>query len=146
MAMRPVKRESHYWLGSAGAVLAAFCLFFAFASNLRGQRPAQGQDTQAQGRGGRGGQGPAPAIPKEYFDPGLNRRLLPPGGPTPRTADGHPDLSGRYYPNTAGKMVQVAYPVNKAAYEQFDPDVTPEEKPSYKPGVDPKYTRPNPYG
>ena len=71
---------------------------------------------------------------------------VPPGGPAPRMKDGHVDLTGRWYPNAAGRMLQVAYPVDKAAFEQFDPKATPEEKPSYKPGVDSKYTRPNPYG
>ncbi len=71
---------------------------------------------------------------------------LPPGGPAPRMADGHVDLTGRWYPNAAGRMLQVAYPVNRAAFQQFDPKATPEEKPSFKPGLDPKYTRPNPYG
>src|SRR5947199_394821 len=40
----------------------------------------------AQGRGGRGG------TPD-----------WPPAGPTPRTADGHPDLSGNWQPNAIGQ-------------------------------------------
>jgi len=75
-----------------------------------------------------------------------NVKPLPPGDPAPRMSDGHPDLTGRWYPNTAGQMLQVAYPVARAAYQQFDPKATPEEKPSFKPGVDSKYTRKNPYG
>ena len=71
---------------------------------------------------------------------------LPPGGPAPRMADGHPDLTGRWYPNAGGRMIQVAYPVDKSAYDQFDPKATPEEKPSFKPGVDSKYMKPKPYG
>src|SRR5689334_23625366 len=39
-------------------------------------------------------------------------RELPPGGPVPRTADGHPDLAGRYYPNRAGRMLQGGYQID----------------------------------
>jgi hypothetical protein len=73
-------------------------------------------------------------------------RVLPPGGPAPRTADGHPDLSGRWYPNSAGRMLQFAYSVDPRALRQFDPDQTPEPLPAFKPGLDEKYTRPVPYG
>jgi hypothetical protein len=61
-------------------------------------------------------------------------------------ADGHPDLTGRWYPNAGGKMLQAAYPVDPEVFEQYDAKVTPELRPSFKPGVDKKYTRPNPYG
>jgi hypothetical protein len=83
---------------------------------------------------------------------GTNRRRIrqgeafAAGESAPRMSDGHVDLTGRWYPNTAGQMLQVAYPVVRAAYQQFDPKATPEEKPSFKPGVDSKYTRRNPYG
>ncbi len=71
---------------------------------------------------------------------------LPPGGPAPRMADGHVDLTGRWYPNAAGQMLQFAYPIDPAALRQFDPKATPEENPSFRSGIDPKYTRPVPYG
>ena len=71
---------------------------------------------------------------------------LPPGGPAPRTADGHPDFSGIYFPNSAGRQVQRSYPIDPAARRQFDPKVTPEEKPVLKPGMEEKYKRPRPYG
>ena len=29
-------------------------------------------------------------------------KVMPPGGPAPRLADGHPDLSGHWLPNSAG--------------------------------------------
>jgi hypothetical protein len=71
---------------------------------------------------------------------------LPPGGPAPLTADGHPDLTGRWYPNSGGKMLQFAYPVDRLSLQQFDPKETPEAVPSFKPGLDPQFTRPLPYG
>jgi hypothetical protein len=73
-------------------------------------------------------------------------RALPAGGPAPRMADGHPDLTGRWYPNSAGKMLQGAYPVDPAIMRQFDPKETPEAAPSFKPGVEDKYTRATAYG
>jgi hypothetical protein len=63
---------------------------------------------------------------------------LPPGGPAPRLADGHPDLSGVWFPNSAGEALNAARlvgddPVDPDARRQFDPKVTPEEKPSFLP-------------
>ena len=116
---------------STGVVLAALYMLCApaFAQNAAGQESPQVKT------------GPVPIV--GGFD---KVKALPPGGPAPRMADGHVDLTGRWYPNKAGRMLQVAYPVDRAAFQQFDPQVTPEEKPSFKPGIDPKYTRPNPYG
>src|SRR6185295_4378879 len=68
-------------------------------------------------------------------------KILPPGGPAPRTADGHPDLSGRWHTGSAGRMLQFAYPIDPVILRQFDPKITPEEQPVFKPGVDPKYRR-----
>jgi len=65
--------------------------------------------------------------------------VLPIGGPSPRMADGHVDLTGRWYPNSAGRMLQVAYPVDPGAFFHFDPKVTPEPPPSFNPGVEGKY-------
>ncbi len=129
--MRGMKRRFRNRVGSAGLMLAALCLVVT---------PAFAQSSPAQQSPGVK-TGPVPIVGN--FD---GVKPISAGGPTPRTADGHPDLTGRWYPNTGGRMLQVAYPIDKAAYDQFDAKVTPEDKPSYKPGVDPKYTRPEPYG
>jgi hypothetical protein len=71
---------------------------------------------------------------------------LPPGGPAPRTADGHPDLSGVWFPNSAGRQVQRSYPIDPEARRQYDPKVTPELKPVLKPGMQEKYRKPRLYG
>src|SRR5438477_6115565 len=126
--MRGMSRRFRNGVGGAGVAAVGLYLVFmpAFAQNS----PAQGVKT-----------GTVPIVG------GFEKvKALPPGGPAPRMKDGHVDLTGRWYPNAAGRMLQVAYPVDKAAFQQFDPNVTPEEKPSFKPGIDSKYTRRNPYG
>src|SRR4026208_2580381 len=60
-------------------------------------------------------------------------KVMPPGGPAPRLADGHPDLSGHWLPNGAGQGISGRYGVAPAATRQFDPKVTPEERPSFHP-------------
>jgi hypothetical protein len=54
---------------------------------------------------------------------------LPKGGPAPRAADGHPDLSGVWFPGYTGGY-STDHP---AAQSQFDPKVTPEERPAFQP-------------
>ncbi|HZP33518.1 MAG TPA: hypothetical protein VFB23_09180 [Candidatus Acidoferrales bacterium] len=61
---------------------------------------------------------------------------LPPGGPTPRTADGHPDLSGIWFSGLLGTedaTLVGSYGESDPATRAFDPKVTPEEKPSFTP-------------
>ena len=73
-------------------------------------------------------------------------KILPPGGPTPRTADGHPDLTGRWYPNHAGRMLQGAYRIDESIMRQYDPAKTPQENPVFRPEAVEKYQHPTPYG
>jgi hypothetical protein len=125
--MRGMARWLGYCAGSAGVLLAGLSVVFmpVFAQNS----PAPGEKTPPKIAGG--------------FD---KVHMLPPGGPPPRMADGHPDLTGRWYPNSAGRMLQGAYPVDPRAMRQFDPRETPEVAPSFKPGLAEKYTRAVPYG
>jgi hypothetical protein len=112
--MRETKRRFCYCLGSAGVVLAALCMASMPAF-------AQAPDPMVGG-----------------FD---KVRVLPPGGPAPRTADGHPDLSGRWHTGSAGRMLQFAYPIDPVILRQFDPKATPEVPAVFKPGLDAKYKR-----
>jgi hypothetical protein len=54
---------------------------------------------------------------------------LPKGGPAPRTPDGHPDLSGVWFPGVTGGYDTT----NPTALRTFDPKATPEEKPPFQP-------------
>jgi hypothetical protein len=64
--------------------------------------------------------------------------VMPPGGPAPRLPDGHVDLSGHWLPNGAGQGVSGRDGVDPAARRQFDPKVTPEEKPAFQPWAEAK--------
>ena len=56
-------------------------------------------------------------------------RPLPPGGPPPRLANGHPDLTGHWFPNGAGQGVSGRFGVDPAALGTFDREATPESPP-----------------
>src|SRR5579864_8468889 len=71
----------------------------------------------------------AAAQEKRQDEKGVDEHALPKGGPTPRVADGHPDLSGVWFPGYTGGY-STDHP---AAQRQFDPKVTPEERPAYQP-------------
>jgi hypothetical protein len=64
--------------------------------------------------------------------------VMPPGGPAPRLPDGHVDLSGHWLPNSAGQGVSGRDGVDPAARRQFDPRVTPEDKPAFQPWAEAK--------
>jgi hypothetical protein len=52
----------------------------------------------------------------------------PKGGPAPRGEDGHPDLSGVWFPGTAG-----GFTFSNTLKKQFDPKATPEEDVPFQP-------------
>jgi hypothetical protein len=73
-------------------------------------------------------------------------RKLEPGGPVPRTADGHPDLSGRYYPNHAGRMLQGGYQIDPSIYSHVEPGAPPQEREVYTAEGQKYQNPPFPYG
>jgi hypothetical protein len=126
--MEGMKQRLGYYAGNAGVLVAALCMVFAFTENLPGQEPDELLGPTARGF----------ANPTE----------LPPGGPAPRTADGHVNLTGRYYPNRAGRMVSGYTPglTDRSLMQQYDPAVTPQENPVFRLETKDKYQFPTPYG
>src|ERR1044071_3059919 len=126
LEMAGITRQLAYSAGTAGVVAALFIFSMtAFAQNA----PAQGAKPPVKIAGD--------------FD---KVHILEPGGPAPRTADGHPDLSGRWYPNHAGRMLQGAYRIDQSIMRQYDPEATPQENPVFRPDAVEKYQHPTPYG
>ena len=131
-------------LGLALAVVASVCIITAPVVAQRGDGVAQ----RGGGRGGRGADtGPLTAKPGVKIAGDFDKvKILEAGAATPRTRDGHPDLSGRYYPNHAGRMLQGAYRIPEPIMRQFDPEKTPQENPVFRPDAVEKYQHPTPYG
>src|SRR5579872_1056941 len=96
-----MKERSGCYLAIALAVLGILCM----ASALAAQEENNSQPAQ-------------PIKSKQ--------QALPKGGPAPRTADGHPDLSGVWFGGTAG-----GFTYNPALRRQFDPKT--EEPPQFQP-------------
>ena len=78
----------------------------------------------------------------QFSTPGYAKREpskpLPDGGPAPRLADGHPDLSGVWFVGLLGKedaTLVGSFGAQDPAQRAFDPKVTPEEKPAFQPGA-----------
>lgn len=153
--MRGMKRRVHYVIESAGVLIAALCLAFAPAfaqGNSAGSGKASGntaggfQVPQKSDQTCIANRDACEKVPGNIAGGFQEIHPLPSGGRAPRMSDGHVDLTGRWYPNVAGKMLQAAYPLDRTAFRQFDPKATPEEKPSYKPGMEKLNARPYPYG
>jgi hypothetical protein len=124
--MRAMKRRFRFGLETA-ALLAALCFALTMAFAQNSPAPAQGTKPVIAGN----------------FD---QVHALPPGGPPPRMADGHVDLSGRYYPNRAGRMLEGAYPVDPGVRGAGVADTARDQPPVFKPGMAAKYKSPVPYG
>ena len=127
---------------ASGVIIAAVCVV---------AMPVVAQRGGGQGRGGGGGRGaatgPLTAKPGVKIAGDFDKvKIIEPGGTTARARDGHPDLSGRYYPNHAGRMLQGAYRIPEPIMRQFDAEKTPQENPVFRPDAIEKYQHPTPYG
>ncbi len=113
--------------GSCVAIIAGVLAFVWMAS-----APARAQEKSGQQKNDQSKQFKSPGYGKEPSKP------LPDGGPAPRTADGHPDLSGHWYVGVLGKedaLLVGSFGVNDPNVLPFDPKTTHEEKPSFQPWV-----------
>jgi hypothetical protein len=91
------------------SVAAVLCLLFILVPSSRAQEGEQGKSSES---------GAAKSKPQP----------MPKGGPAPRASDGHPDLSGVWFPGMAG-----GFTFNPALRKQFDAKATPEEPPPFQP-------------
>jgi hypothetical protein len=105
-----MKRETGNFVLGAAAVLIGFSIASATAYAQIGEvsKPGFGKAVKAP-----------PPMPKP--------------GPTPRTRDGHPDLSGIWFVGSTGTVDLTA--ANSPSQRRFDPKVTPQEPPSFQPWV-----------
>src|SRR5258705_12041358 len=118
---------------TAGVVAAVVCFLLV---PLLAQRGSGQGGQRGAGQGGQRGSAPAAqgAKPSVKIAGDFDKvHILEPGGPAPRTRDGHPDLSGRYYPNHAGRMLQGAYQIDETIIRKLDPAKTPQENPVFRP-------------
>jgi len=72
-------------------------------------------------------------ISKPGFGKVTELPLMPKAGPTPRTRDGHPDLSGIWFVGQLGTVDLTAS--SSPLARRFDPKVTPQADPSFQPWV-----------
>ena len=128
--MRGKKLPFRYDIVCVGLLLAALCMVATADFAQDQQNPSTGA-------------GKPPGKVVGGFE---NVRAVPPGGPAPRLADKHVDMSGLWYPNHAGRMLEGAYPVDRSVFRQFDPKENPEQPMVFKPGMAEKYKSPVPYG
>jgi hypothetical protein len=88
---------------------------------------------------------PAAAQKEQASEAGKDVRQpkpLPPGGLAPRTADGHPDLSGVWFPGSygTGDLNAVGLDGNSGLVRRkFDPKKTPQEPVPFQPWAAAKY-------
>src|SRR3984957_18839839 len=101
-----MKRRLAYYGACAGAVLCLLCVPFFTAAAQEGQEGKASEPGHAKSK----------------------PQSAPKGGPAPRSAEGHPDLSGVWFPGTEG-----GFTFNAALRKHFEPKVTPELPPPLQP-------------
>ena len=140
--MKGMEPHFRYGIESAGVLIAVLCLAFAPAfaqgNNDRTQNPNSPDDTCT-------GYGECGKAPSNIVGDFKNVHRLPPGGPAPRMSDGHVDLTGRWYPNAGGKMLQVAYPLDPGIFKAIRSQNSGGRS-GLQAGHGGKYKRPVPYG
>src|SRR4051812_13812668 len=96
---------------------ALFVLVCAGSVNAAAQQEKKASASEKRADGGR-----------------VTAKPLPPGGPTPRLADGHPDFSGIWFSGTLGTESATlvgSFGNSDPSVRAVDPNAAPEEKPSF---------------